>query len=930
MQSNSAPNEAGAPGARRSRLCSEVVETDIVLEEPGVNSGDVLNDYDDGEAVSVSMPLPASSPSRQSSLIMAARSVRGDGRGSVTSAADIRVGAPSDALIGSVSYRGSTHGFPIRRLGARDSMLRTAGAAASATATATATAIATATTTSAALKGKAASPHGHLAAVQAQHRQRSDAGDRLFVLFTSLFNWRIVIAICFGIATAIVRGRDSLRSSLFGEVPVFTWTSLAAALCALVWPLQILERGLWRGIDKLAIMLKPIESAISGIGAAGCLCRNLSRRWREVDEILRVCDGHLADIFLLICALLLKSLAFGFPAVSIGGDYYQRVVTLLLIIKGVTIAKNAVLVLLLRMVKRTKHEKSVHDVIFYEKILLCLSAPMPPLPTLADLTIATKESVTRSSKALLAAATDCGQQPSTDDIHREALFSSLLLDSPSFSTKASYILDNPISMFEVERLEGPVDGGQGSRLRTWQVLVEYPEELEPLARACWSRIIHRRCALERRLARLDTTVGVEDTSPLRSRLAGSLLSGFINRQPSIERRELTEEAAAPPGLVAKDTPSFLGSDAHLAPPTVPRGRAVTISDTLSQGDAALEDLDMLRKADLRCCFPDKDDLDVCWGILDMDASGEMSRDEFVNSLSLMVAAWASVATALRSYRGVSDAVGGIATGLVWIAYFLIGLAIFEINLTATLVPLLTLFVSLAFALGPLIQRMIDSLMFVFILSPFEPGDRVSIDKGPTLLVNAVGMLTTEFIDVTSGQHIIRRNSDLTSTAIANYRRSPNAAFAIPFPVDGRVSAEHMAELFAKLNEYVTMHSNKWKPPAKVMVSKKEDSNPNNGVVLTVYVTSHYSWQEGPKFGPANSDLIHFLTHIISDFDVGVEAPARAPERSPPLNHTGSSRRGLIPSPTKMSYLPPQPPPGLSLGVIKDDDDETETSPLLRR
>src|SRR4051794_35493535 len=92
--------------------------------------------------------------------------------------------------------------------------------------------------------------------------------------------------------------------------------------------------------------------------------------------------------------------------------------------------------------------------------------------------------------------------------------------------------------------------------------------------------------------------------------------------------------------------------------------------------------------------------------------------------------------------GISNAIHMIASGVYWIAMFLIVLAIFDVNFNAVLVPLGTMVIALGFAVGPTIQRLLESLAFVLVIQPYDVGDRVSISGiagGKTMIVSQVNV-----------------------------------------------------------------------------------------------------------------------------------------------------------------------------------------------
>jgi small-conductance mechanosensitive channel len=64
------------------------------------------------------------------------------------------------------------------------------------------------------------------------------------------------------------------------------------------------------------------------------------------------------------------------------------------------------------------------------------------------------------------------------------------------------------------------------------------------------------------------------------------------------------------------------------------------------------------------------------------------------------------------------------------------LSIYGVNFTSIIVPFSTIIISLGFALGPPIQRLIDSLLFLLVEQPYENGDSVMVDR-----INSGGSMT---------------------------------------------------------------------------------------------------------------------------------------------------------------------------------------------
>ncbi|RYF36737.1 MAG: mechanosensitive ion channel family protein, partial [Cytophagaceae bacterium] len=180
------------------------------------------------------------------------------------------------------------------------------------------------------------------------------------------------------------------------------------------------------------------------------------------------------------------------------------------------------------------------------------------------------------------------------------------------------------------------------------------------------------------------------------------------------------------------------------------------------------------------------------------------RDEFVNSILIMYMSLQSTQGALASYGGVSGAVRILVNLIHIITLVLIVLAIYEVNISQSLVPLTTMLIGFGFALGPTLQRLLESLLFVLVISPFDVGDKVSvpmINAGGWLTVAKLNLLTTEFTDGTN-KRLIMRNSELGAQPIFNMRRSGEAAIVIKFWVNANISMQAVDALSKTLSQYV--------------------------------------------------------------------------------------------------------------------------------
>jgi small-conductance mechanosensitive channel len=183
----------------------------------------------------------------------------------------------------------------------------------------------------------------------------------------------------------------------------------------------------------------------------------------------------------------------------------------------------------------------------------------------------------------------------------------------------------------------------------------------------------------------------------------------------------------------------------------------------------------------------------------------------------------------------------LADCVYYVAMGLVALAIFGVDFNKVIVPLGTLLISLGFALGPSMQRLLECLLFVLIVQPFDVGDRIAlanVNNGATLTVNQINVLTTELTDSSSGKRVIVQNSDIARSPIVNHRRSPNATFVTKVIVDHSVTAAQLRELEERVRAFMRANQTDWKP-GSLSLSLAHDGP--NLVELAFWATTHASW-----------------------------------------------------------------------------------------
>jgi len=276
---------------------------------------------------------------------------------------------------------------------------------------------------------------------------------------------------------------------------------------------------------------------------------------------------------------------------------------------------------------------------------------------------------------------------------------------------------------------------------------------------------------------------------------------------------------------------------------------------------------LLRVEDFAVCFEAKPDLEFAFTrFLDSDRNGFVGQDEFVGAFRAFFASWASTQERLKSYGAVSNAITWAVDATFVLVMFLAILGIFGLDATSILVGTGTFVLSVSFAIGPSIQRLLDSLVLVLLLQPYDVGDHVSLSGlagGAAHVVTSIDVLTTEFEHVQNLKRTLLRNADVMGMGICNLKNSTRAGLLPIFIVDHSITAEQLDELKRRVSEFVAQRPLEFWPGVAISADHSEA----NKITLTFRVLHRSSFQDGDKVGNSYSALVLAICEAFRDMEL---------------------------------------------------------------
>ncbi|KAJ4872438.1 Mechanosensitive ion channel protein 5 [Raphanus sativus] len=200
--------------------------------------------------------------------------------------------------------------------------------------------------------------------------------------------------------------------------------------------------------------------------------------------------------------------------------------------------------------------------------------------------------------------------------------------------------------------------------------------------------------------------------------------------------------------------------------------------------------------------------------------------------------------------------------LISIIIIIIWLLILGIATTKFLLVLSSQLLLVAFIFGNSCKTIFEAIIFLFVMHPFDVGDRCEID-GVQLVVEEMNILTTVFLRY-DNQKIIYPNSVLGTKPIANYFRSPDMGDAIEFSVHIATPPEKIAAIKQRIISYIDIKKDHWYPAPMIVFLNMDDLK---SVKIAVWLTHRMNFQDMGERFIRRSQLLEEVGKACRELDI---------------------------------------------------------------
>ncbi|KAL9244157.1 hypothetical protein vseg_017962 [Gypsophila vaccaria] len=222
----------------------------------------------------------------------------------------------------------------------------------------------------------------------------------------------------------------------------------------------------------------------------------------------------------------------------------------------------------------------------------------------------------------------------------------------------------------------------------------------------------------------------------------------------------------------------------------------------------------------------------------------------------------ALALSLNDTKTAVNKLNHLVNILVGVVIIIIWLLILGVPITHFLIFVSSQVVVLAFMFGNTCKTTFEAIIFLFVMHPFDVGDRCEID-GVQMVVEEMNILTTVFLRF-DNQKIIYPNSVLATKPISNYYRSPDMGDSVDFCVHISTPVEKISLMKERIIRYIENKNEHWYPAPMVVMRDVEDMNK---ITFSVWLSHTMNHQDMGERWARRALLVEEMVRIFRDLDV---------------------------------------------------------------
>lgn len=327
-----------------------------------------------------------------------------------------------------------------------------------------------------------------------------------------------------------------------------------------------------------------------------------------------------------------------------------------------------------------------------------------------------------------------------------------------------------------------------------------------------------------------------------------------DKRPTVNPRRIVKQALKGVRFAATTTTTVLGNVASeiagssLLQPNSPQAMVLTALESANKTKLLARRIffsfrkpgrDYLVFQDISRFFPSLEVADSAFALFDRDGNGDVSLEETEQACGDFHREQLSIE---HSMRDLDSAVGRL-DNLLMSVYVVVAALIIAVALETQVASLITaagtLVLGLSWLIGSSLHDVLTCIIFLFVLHPFDVGDRVDLSKD-SYTVKEIRLLSTIFLDG-HGTYVQVSNTVLSNLFIQNIRRSPKMSESFTFDVHYSTTFEQIEKLRSLMLGFVQSERRDFQPLFDIVVVDIADQEK---MTLKAEIMYKSNWQQG--------------------------------------------------------------------------------------
>ncbi|KAL3641042.1 hypothetical protein CASFOL_016010 [Castilleja foliolosa] len=200
--------------------------------------------------------------------------------------------------------------------------------------------------------------------------------------------------------------------------------------------------------------------------------------------------------------------------------------------------------------------------------------------------------------------------------------------------------------------------------------------------------------------------------------------------------------------------------------------------------------------------------------------------------------------------------------MVAVLIIVIWLLILKVATTHFFIFLSSQLLLVVFMFGNTCKTTFEAIIFLFVMHPFDVGDRVEVD-GVQMVVEEMNILTTVFLKF-DNHKIYYPNSVLATKPIHNYYRSPEMQDAIDFCIHISTPVEKIALMKERILRYIDNKTEHWQPAPLIIMRDVEDMN---RIKFSIWPNHRMNYQDMGERWVRRALLVEEMVKMFRELDI---------------------------------------------------------------